>query len=147
MARSKHVTTLQKLSAIQLYTRGSNCSSIARKLGLSLVTISKIVNSWKRAELITKKEIRKGSYKLTAQQIYNILPAVCIMGQTSAFRKMKGLLLQWPQPKTDNFAKNFPFYVDLQISFTQSNSAPMSGITLMWLIQTLHDIDLNDLLH
>ncbi len=49
------------------------CSFIAKTLGLSRVTISKLVNSWKRGESIMKKERKKGNSKLSAQQIYNIL--------------------------------------------------------------------------
>lgn len=73
MVRAKRVTIQQKLSAIRLHTRGLNCSFIARQLRLSRVTISRLVNSWKRGEFVTKKERKKGIYKLTAQQIYNIL--------------------------------------------------------------------------
>lgn len=75
MARAwaKQVTIQQKLSAIHLHTRGFNCSFIARQLKLCRVTISKLVNSWKRGKLVTKKERKKGSCKVTAQQIYNIL--------------------------------------------------------------------------
>lgn len=74
MSRSKHVTYEQKQIINCLYERGFSGAFIARQLNLSRSVISKIVNAWKRGDILKeKKQKTPRKSKLTAQQIYKVL--------------------------------------------------------------------------
>lgn len=68
------LTSAQILSVkCNLTVRGFKKSFIARQFRCHRVTISRIVNGWKRGQYITPKVRAQRRLKLTAQQVHNVL--------------------------------------------------------------------------
>ncbi len=69
----RNLTGSQKQQAIQLHMRGFKISFIAKQFRCHRVSISRIVNGWKRGQYITPKVRAQRRLKLTAQQVHNVL--------------------------------------------------------------------------
>lgn len=72
MSRSKNVTNEQKQMVNYLHVRGFSNIFITTQLKLSKSVILKIVNAWRKGDIVKCKK-RHRKRKLTAQQMYKVL--------------------------------------------------------------------------
>ncbi len=72
MSRGKFVTFEKRQMVNHLHERGFNGAFIGRQLNLSKSVVSRIINAWKRGDIVTKRKIQRKP-KLTAQEVYKVL--------------------------------------------------------------------------